>query len=184
MLRLPPGQRERTRLGLYALRALKAERGELACASADHAADPNGRKGEGRLALREMRVEMTVERVGHDTVGDAVERIAGADRRRVQDRQVRRGERRRGLPAAHGPRVPAVIEGVLDDEVEDGRTGGNAVEILRVPLRLHQRLAAAVRASAEIGPLRRLPIEALDDGLGDERRRVDGPIREIDAELK
>jgi NitT/TauT family transport system substrate-binding protein len=39
-----------------------------------------------------------------------------------------------------------VVESVLHSHVVGGRACGDAVEVVRVALRLHQRLAAAVRA--------------------------------------
>ena len=49
-----------------------------------------------------------------------------------------------------GQDVPGVVEGVLDGHVVGRRAGGDAVEVIRVALRLHQRLAAAVGAAGEV----------------------------------
>src|SRR5262245_3192732 len=57
--------------------------------------------------------------------------------------------------------------------------GGDAVVVFWKPLRLHQRLAAAIRAPYEIGVRGRPSVIGLDDRLGSESSLVDGTPTEI-----
>ena len=84
---------------------------------------------------------------------------------------------RRGLVGEHA--VGVVIR-VLHVHVVRGCAGGDPVEVVRVPLRRHQRLPAAIRAAVEIRIGGRPPVEVPDDRLRDLRRDVHAAIGEVD----
>ena len=75
--------------------------------------------------------------------------------------------------------VPDKPRGEMREEV-GRRSYDDAVEIVREALRLHQSLAAAVRAGIEIGMARPLAREHLDDGLGAVGRLLERSIPIID----
>src|SRR5690349_1917061 len=61
--------------------------------------------------------------------------------------------------------------------------GDDAIIIARVALRLREGLQAPLRASAEIGMLRRSAVESPDDGLVRLRGYMHGSMREVDYTL-
>src|SRR5207249_2834057 len=56
----------------------------------------------------------------------------------------------------------------------------DAVEVLRIALRLHERLATAARASLEVRVAGLLAVEVLHDLLARHRRLMNGAVPEVD----
>lgn len=98
-----------------------------------------------------------------DAVRYAIARIARCDDRPLEQGQLRRRDVRRG--AEQGLRVPGERE-------EQPRPRGrrrprhDAVVVVRIPLRFHQRLSAAIGARCEAGPPGGGTVEGGDYRLG------------------
>ena len=120
---------------------------------------------------------MAARRVFDDAILHAIERVAGGQRGGLNGRQFLRrnvavliAEQRQIVPSGVGQQVGPIV---------GGRAGDDAVVILGVALGFHERLAAAVGAGAEVGALRALAVEGVQDGLGFHGRFVDGAIAEV-----
>ena len=77
-----------------------------------------------------------------------------------------------------------MVERVLHGHVVRRRSRGDAVEVVGIPLRLHQRLAAAVGAAGEVGVRGRATVEPGDHRLGDLGRDVHAAVGEVDLRLR
>ena len=78
-------------------------------------------------------------------------------------------------------RQPATVQGVLHLKQHDRGTGDDAVEIVGIAHRLHQRLAAAIRTAVEIAVGGGLAVKRLGQGLGGQRGDVLGAMDKIGA---
>ena len=121
---------------------------------------------------------MTLCRVFDDAVFHAIERIAGLERRGFDGRQFARGNvgGRIGQGCLH---IPNGGSQQMGPEV-GGRSGDDAVIVRRKALSLHERLASAVRAGAEVRAAGRVTVEGVDDGLGLLGGFVNRAISEVD----
>ena len=139
-------------------------------------------------ANERVRVELAIPRIVDDPVENAVQPIARGDDLRMdigkvasqQEVRIPRGQRDIARGDLVGQDPVGVMIGVLHVHVVRGCTGRDPVEILRVPLRRHQRFPAAIRASVEIRIGRRPPVEVADDRLCNLRRNVHAAIGEVD----
>ena len=133
------------------------------------------------LALDGLHVEHAGARIGHDPVGEAIERIAllhhrlgeNAARGRIEHRRLDLlrigihllrdgGERRRD---AH--------------EVDSGCACDDAIKIVGIALRHHQRLPSAIGAACEVGAIALPPIACIHQRLGRLARAVDRGVRVV-----
>ncbi len=120
------------------------------------------RVGIRRLAEQDSGIEMALAGVVEHPIGDSVVRVAGGDNGIPDGRDFGwrdEGVFIRGLKEAEAA-------GEHRGPVVGGRSGEDAIVILGITLGFHQRLAASVRASREIGPFQRLAVERLHDALG------------------
>src|SRR6185295_16455495 len=123
------------------------------------------------LAEERLRVEAALARVAEDAVAHAVLLVAGGvdrarDRGQLARRNVALRVARRDLRVEDGAReetAPRVRR----------RARQEAVEVLGEALRLHQRLAAAVRAAREVGTRGPLAVERLGRRLRSPSHLVD-----------
>ena len=134
-------------------------------------------------AQQGLRVECAGGRVGDQAILDAIRRIAGGDDGGVPDGQLRRCQIEVGAVGLVDFGVPAMVTAVLCEEVPCGSFGGDAVEIGRVMLRLHQRLAPDIGTAAEIGVDGGLAIIGFDQTFGDQGGCMHAAMGEIDANL-
>ena len=133
--------------------------------------------GRGAPARQRRRVEPAGTRIAHQSVLQAVRLVARReaglrhqfDRRRRQERVRRRQHLLIHDRPAH-----------LHRRAGGGVAANHAVEIVRVALHFHQRLAAAVRAALEVGILRRRAVERRGQRLGRHRADVRAAIAVVD----
>src|SRR6185437_13899996 len=133
-----------------------------------------------RLALHRRRIEAAVARVVEERVGRDTAILARAFCQRGLGQH---GELARWDVACRIVEQRLLVPDEAGEEVGPGvgwRADDDAVEIVGEALRLHQRLAAAVRATGEIGALRALPGEGGDDRLRVVGRLLEGAVAEID----
>src|SRR5436190_848318 len=136
------------------------------------------RVGVGPLTQELRWIEVASPRVVDDAVHDAVERVTGGERRGLDGGELAR----RDVAAWSTHRrllVPNEPHEVVRPEV--GRCpDDDAIVVVGEALRFHERLPAAVRASAEVGTPGTVAVEGADDRLGPLGRFVDRAIPEID----
>ena len=112
------------------------------------------------------RVELAQGRLGNQPVPDPVQPVAGRDHRLVQHGQPGRCQDDLARRIGIRPRLPAVIERVLDLKQHRRSPGNDAVEIVGETHGLHQRLAPAIRAAVEIAIGRVLTVKGADQRPG------------------
>ena len=96
-----------------------------------------------------------------------------------------RGERRREVLRIGEQRLHVLDELRADaGEIGRGRAGDDAVEVVGIALRFHQRLAAAVRAAVEVRARGRGAVVAADDRLRDLGDAVDRDVAEVQLALE
>src|SRR5207247_1268681 len=132
---------------------------------------------------QELRwIEVASPRVVDDAVHDAVERVTGGERRGLDGGELAR----RDVAAWSTHRrllVPNEPHEVVRPEV--GRCpDDDAIVVVGEALRFHERLPAAVRASAEVGTPGTVAVEGADDRLGPLGRFVARAIPEIDGPFR
>ena len=122
-------------------------------------------------------------RVADQSISRAVSGIAGLHRTAMQERQIVLADGGLVTVGLHDAGIPAVVHAVLDGEHQRRGARHHAVEVLRIALNGHQRLAPAVGATRKIGVLRWLTIIAMDEFAGDEAGGVHGAVAEVHPQL-
>ena len=146
--------------------------------------DLRGRQARRRVgagALQHARVEAASRRILDEAVLDAVDRVARLHDRRVDHREFADRDDAR-LILEHRLRHPDAPRVEVRLRVRR-RAGDDAVEILRIALRLDERLAAAGRAAVPVRSRRRAAVERGDDRLRLLGHVVLGSVRVVDELL-
>ena len=135
-----------------------------------------------KTAQKTRRLKGAATRIIDHAVHDAVERVARRHGRVIDERE-RRARKRYPTAERHLP-VPHVLDAVVDLREVGGASHIDAVVILGIALRFHQSFFATGRAAVEVGVLRRLAVERLDDGLALHRHLVNAARTVVDDLLQ
>ena len=127
-----------------------------------------------------LRLEIAPARIVEHTVLDPVVRVARGEDARPEQLERGRGEHR-GVDVALGMDRLLVLHEACRDAgpVVGGRRGHDAVEVVRVALRLHHRLPAAPRAADEVGIVGRPLVVVRDDRLCGFGGQMHGAVAEV-----
>jgi hypothetical protein len=126
---------------------------------------------------------VTPQRIADQGVLQAIRGIASLEGGGMQDGELVRGQDCAPTGSRVGEGIPAMIEGVLDGEVECRIACGDAIEVVRVSLCLHERFTPAIGASREVGVAGRLAVEACDQRFRGKRGQVHPSVGEVDFRL-
>ena len=126
---------------------------------------------------------MTGPRVGNQSVLQTIQGIAGRQGSTVQDSQLGREQNVSAIGTGVRAILPRMVEGILDLEIHGRGAGGDAIEVVRIPLRLYERFTSAIGAPRKVSITRCLTVVGGNDCLGDKRGDMVSAVGKINPLL-